>query len=74
MLSEDLLIVLYNVILCALDDTSSSISICGEETEKEDIPGGNHYSSVIDKEEQENWDNIDEVNDNFDPTSKFFYA
>jgi hypothetical protein len=72
MLSEDLLVFLYDVILCALGDTSSSI--CDEEIEEEDIPDGNHCSSVIDKEEQENWDNMDEVNDNFDPTRKFFYT
>jgi hypothetical protein len=55
--------------VCALDDTGSST-----ETENENISDGNHYSSVIDEEEQENWDSTDDANDNFDPTCKFFYA
>jgi Ca2+/Na+ antiporter len=60
---------LYGVILCALDDRSSSV-----ETETENIPDGNHYSLVIDEEEQENWDSTEDANDNFDPTCKLFYA
>ena len=63
---------LQNVVLCALDDTRSSS--CGEETEKESIPDGNHNSSVIGEEEQEDWDNTDEVSYNFDPTCKFFFT
>ena len=60
---------LYDVILCALGDTSSSI-----ETDRENIPDGNHCNSVIDEEEQENWDSTEDANDNFDPTCKLFYA
>jgi len=60
---------LYDVILCALDETISSV-----ETETENIPDGNHYSSVIDEEEQENWDVTEDANDSFDPTCKLFCA
>jgi hypothetical protein len=60
---------LYGVILCALDDRNSSV-----EAEGENIPDGNHYSLVIDEEEQENWDSTEDANDNFDPTCKLFYA
>ena len=55
--------------MCALGDSSSSV-----ETERENIPDGNHYSSVIDEEEQENWDSTEDANDSFDPTCKLFYA
>ena len=59
----------YDVILCALDEGSSSV-----ETEGENIPDGNQHSSIIDEEEQENWDVTEDANDNFDPTCELFCA